>query len=181
MRTGILAVALALATVSVATAQSDTTVSWPVGSRVRVWTGNAGGVVGQLIDVRRDTLIIDDTPRASRRPYVRIPARSTIRIEVSDGRRLNARNIAWGTLSGAAAGLLATFVFVDVLVAEFCWADCGDPEPDYRTAALIGAGLGALIGAARRVDEWREVPVPARLIIAPSSRRTVIGLSLTFR
>jgi hypothetical protein len=118
--------ATALITASSLSAQSEAA-PWPIGSRVRIWTDTASTVIGQLIDVRGDTLIVDDKPH------------------------------------------------------EFCPVDCGDPTPNYGRLTLIGAGLGALIGAARRVDDWREVRTPARPIIAPSSRGATIGISFSFR
>ena len=181
MRRPILVMAVAVMTASAIGAQEEQSAGWPVGARVRVWTDTASTVVGQLIDVRNDTLIVDDKPQVSRRPYVRVPVSSTIRLEVSDGRHVSARNVAWGTLGGAAAGLFAAGFVVDVLWDEFCPVDCGDPDPDYGRLTLIGAGLGALIGAARRVDDWREVRTPARPIIAPSSRGATVGISFSFR
>jgi hypothetical protein len=178
MRGYIIVLAAALTTAPLA-AQTDTLARWPVGSRVRVWTGPNRNVVGQLKEIRHDTLIIEMTGILTHE--ARIPTTWAVRIDVSDGQRLSPANIAKGALGGAALGALTTLVR-DEALGDLCpLGECEERRADYKLAMILGAAVGAAAGATQLDDKWRAVGFPGRITIAPGARRTGIGLSIAFR
>ena len=169
----------AVLTTAPLSAQTDTLVEWPVGSRVRVWTTASRNVVGQLKEMRADTLVLEMTGLLTHK--VKLLASSAVRVDVSDGQRLSPANIAKGALGGAALGVLTTLIRDEALGHVCPLGECEEPGADYRLAAVLGAAVGAAAGATNLADRWREVPVPGRLTIAPRARRTAIGVTLSFR
>ena len=160
-------------------AQIDTLAQWPVGSRVRVWTGTDRHVVGRLAEIRADTLIVEMSGILTLE--AKILAKSAVRVDVSDGQRLSPANIARGALGGAVLGALTTFVR-DEARGDMCLdGACEESGADYRLAISLGAVVGAVAGATQLEDKWRAVGFPGRITIAPSPRRTGIGLSIAFR
>lgn len=175
MRRFVIAVAVAL-TAAPLSAQTEPAEEWPIGSRVRVWTAANRNVVGQLKEIRSDTLIIEMTGILTHE--ARIPASWAVRVEVSDGQRLSLANIGDGALGGAALGALTTLV-LDEALGDLCGdGECEERRADYQLAIILGAALGAVAGATRLEDKWREVGLPGRITIAPSARAAIIGFSL---
>lgn len=160
-------------------AQSDSVVGWPVGSRVRVWTAAHRHVVGELSEVRGDTLIITKTGMS--RHQWRLHADSTQRVEISRGQYVSAERVVGGALGGAAASLLM-YVLMDNAIPDWCTGDgCSESDPDYFQTAAIGAAVGAALGAMRLADRWEDAPKPVRVSIAPTHRQARVALSLAFR
>jgi hypothetical protein len=178
MRRYVIALAAAL-TAAPLSAQTDTAEGWPVGSRVRVWTAANRNVVGQLKEIRSDTLIIEMTGILTHE--ARIPTTWAVRVDISEGQRLSLANVAEGALGGAALGALTTLV-LDEALGDLCPRDeCEGRSADYKLATILGAVVGAVAGATQLEDKWREVGFPGRITIEPGARRTGIGLSIAFR
>lgn len=80
----------------------------------------------------------------------------------------------WGSAAGLALGTVAA------LGPEACSGDCGHETVDHFVAtplsgALLGAGVGALIGAER----WTVVRLPAHLaVVRGTGGRIALGLRL---
>jgi hypothetical protein len=174
---------LAIVTLGVAKvgAQTPAPVSWPVGERVRVWTSPFQKVVGKLAEVRGDTLVVHRPGPFFTTKASKVVADSAVRIDVSKGRRLSVAHAAIGALAGAGLAVVLTGA-VDHAVGDFCMlGECSESDPDIAGAALLGAAMGAVAGALKLEDRWREFPVPGRVQIAPSARGASIGLSFAFR
>ena len=181
MRRHILTVAIALGLAAQVGAQTDSLTTWPIDSRVRVWTAASRNLVGYLTDVRGDTLLIV-APGASGR-QTRMLADSAARLEVSDGRVLSARNVAGGALGGGALAVATVAVLKALLdggASCTVGGTCID-DPDYGRVALFGGAVGAIVGALKLEDQWREVRIPGRVSFVPSPRHSALTLSFSFR
>ena len=179
MRRLVAAFAIALAAAPVA-AQADSIARWPVESRVRIRTTNNQTVIGQLTEVRGDTLIVRKEG-ALFRPWKKVLADSAGRIEVSRGRYISGERVAEEALAGAAVVIL-TYVVMDAVIPDFCDSDnCGASFPDYARAGALGAAAGALSGVLHPADRWEEVPKPVRVGFVPARGQARIGFSFAFR
>ena len=179
MRRLVAAFAIALAAAPVG-AQSDSIARWPVESRVRIRTTNNQTVIGQLTEVRGDTLIVRKDGALFRR-WKKVLADSAGRIEVSRGRYISGERVAVGALAGAAGAILASVV-MDAVMSDFCmWETCGNSSPDYARAGALGAAAGALSGLMNPADRWEEVPKAVRVGFAPARGQARIALSFAFR
>jgi hypothetical protein len=162
-------------------AQTPAPVSWPVGERVRVWTSAFHKVVGKLAEVRGDTLVVLRPGPFFTTKESKVVADSAVRVDVSKGRRLSVAHAAIGALAGAGLAVVATGA-VDHVVPDVCvLGACTESDPDVAGAALVGAALGAVAGALKLEDRWRELPMPGRVQIAPSASGASIALSFAFR
>ena len=119
-----------------------------------------------------------------------VPLNSVTRLQQSRGRKSNTRKGALiGSLVGGAFGAAAAAATYKECVSE-SWMDCFmQPESAGQAAAwgglitgLLGAGVGALIGASEKTDRWEEVPVDRlRVSFAPQpDGRFAFGLSVAF-
>jgi len=143
------------------------------GTRVRVEAPRCVPypVEGTIVSRRGDALRIE----RSRGNAVTVPIATLTRVEVSRGRSRLAGALRGG-LWGAAAGLGVGVV--SVVASNGCVGDCSDEPSDREyllatpaAGALLGAGVGALIGRER----WERVPLPARATVGPGRAR---GFSL---
>jgi hypothetical protein len=159
-------------------AQTDSVATWPIGSRVRVWTAPDRKFVGYLREVRGDTLLLV-APGASRIQR-KILADSAAMLEVSRGRTFSARNVALGALGGAAVTAGLGWLFSSLSEYDCTVGGGCDDDIDYRDAALIGAAIGAVAGVFVLKEEWRGIRVPGRVGVAPSPSQTTITLSFAF-
>lgn len=179
MRRLVAAFAIALAVAPVG-AQTDSIAQWPVEARVRIRTTNNRTVIGQLTEVRGDTLIVRKEG-ALFRPWTKILADSAGHIEVSRSRYISAERVAWGALAGA-AGMVLTYVVMDAVMPDVCvFGSCEDSSPDYVRAGALGAAAGALSGVLYLADRWEGVPKPLRVGFAPARGQARIALSFAFR
>lgn len=179
MRRHIVAVGVAFLLTAPLSAQTDTVTSWPIGSRVRVWRSSDRSTVGYLKELHGNTLVID-APGASRL-QTRMLTDSTVRLEVSDGRRPSFRNVGVGALSVAALAVATVAVINWGTEYECTVGGCGDSKPPFKGAALVGAAVGAAAGLLVLEDRWRAVRIPGRVSFVPSTRHTAVTLSFAFR
>ena len=151
------------------------TATWPEpGDRVRISSNEISGEF-RVAGLRSDGLVLQADSVST---GFDIPTASLTRLEIIRGRKSRVAGFLGGGLFGGLAG------------GAF-GAQCAQPHrpcPGWSAApsALIGAGLGALIGLfiAGRSDEiWREVRLPGRLPITPSTDRLALqpGLDVITR
>lgn len=178
-REAVVLIAMLVAT-STATAQTDSAPQWPVDSRVRIRTTSNQTVVGQLAEVRGDTLVIRKEA-ALFRPWKRILADSARQIEISRDRYISAERVVGGALAGAAATVVMGFV-MDAVMPDPCTGDgCEDSGPIDLDVTVLGAAAGAIGGAMYLADRWEEVPKPLRVSVAPARGQARVVFSLSFR
>ncbi len=134
-----------------------------VGDRVRLRLSgpNKGIEIGTIAAIDHDGLTVrpvrmgngDLEPPKDVRQH---PFGSVSRVEIYRGRHR-------ATGRGALAGALIAGVVVGIAEASACSSNqwgCTNGAPT-AIYTLAGAGLGALIGSAFKVDSWEKVPVPA--------------------
>ena len=172
-------VVLALLTTSVnGHAQANTTTLAP-GARIRVQQGSQT-VTGTLLSLDSAGLVIVTGKADS----VTVPRASITAVEVSTGTRSHAGK---GALIGLGTGLL-TGVVVGI-------ASSGSDDGDFfdfssgewaagvgLTGAVIGTGVGAIVGAVIRTDKWAPAVLPTVGIrgYGPDDKRVAIGLRIAF-
>ena len=131
------------------------------GARVRVTSRSGMSIAGELVSLDSDRLVLtpDDLQLADGPSATVAVARTQIRaIDVSQGRHSNAGK---GALLGfAIAGGLGALLAAESCAASTSWFD---PSPGACAATggvifgVLGAGLGAAIGAGSRSDTWQSV------------------------
>jgi hypothetical protein len=150
---------------------------------VRHFVGTFEGYDGGNIGIRPDHELT----------LIWVPLASVTNVQSSRGRKSQ----AW---RGALIGLLAggTFgAFVGAATYEECvqrpgWEGLFDcymyPESASQAAAmggltlgLLGAGIGALIGASTKTDRWQDISLDrVRMSVVPRRGRFTLGLSMAF-
>lgn len=132
------------------------TVEADSGSRVRITVGKTKQV-GTLVSADADSLqIIPDTSG-----MVAIPTGSVTQFERSRGRR---SNVGRGALVGGATGGVIGLIFgIGAELDNSEWGIEIGPE-GIALATLfvgaVGAGVGALIGAASKGEKWEPLAIP---------------------
>ena len=186
--------AIAVAWISVpleVTAQERPTVT--AGDRVRISSPRTGQepVVGDVVARSSDTLTVSYWE-----PYDRgwetaeLPIRSIHTLEVHRGTRTDAgKGALLGGLIGGGFGLAAGIAAAsyDCDSTPWDWDGCwywgrGELIPiSTATFALVGAGVGALIGSASRREIWEPVPTGnLRLALTHSNGGVALALSVGF-
>jgi hypothetical protein len=107
-------------------------------------------VVGNVVRVSADSLVVvpEDAPNE-----LVLSASNVRRVDVSLGRRAR-------TGRGALVGLLGGAVLGTVALAYFCSDSCIGAVALAALppgGALVGAGIGAVIGSLVRTERWRSV------------------------
>ena len=132
----------------------------PVDSRVRVTQYDPPGLefVGTVTQWRVDTL----TGAAESGAPFSTPLSNVARLEVSAGTKGHARTGALiGGGIGAALGLVAVIaVATDDVPGEWFEPTTGETAVGAVLLTATGAGLGALIGALNRSEDWQDVWLP---------------------
>lgn len=149
------------------------------GARIRVHTRYI--YIGTLLSLDTSALVLR---RDALRDTLRLPLATIGRLDVSTGKKSGAgRGAKLGLIVGAGVGAA-----VGLAAAEDCSSQdfvCFGPEVIPAMAIVVGAmgaGLGALIGAASPIDRWEQVRVrPVGVGVAPLPRGHVgIGASIAF-
>ena len=126
-------------------------------AEIRVSLNQGENLTGSLLSVSDDSLVIE-TGNGERS----LPRADVTRVQVKrTGRRV--RHALIGMAVGAGGGLITVAALHD---AKECTGFCVGPDVGHSVkmaAVPVGAGLGALIGAALPAGKWTDV------YIAPSS------------
>ena len=141
------------------------------GDRVRLWAPRLGieGSVGTVLALRPDTIVVD-------RGETLVLSISTLtRLEVSRGQKSGAGTggivgLVTGAAFGAMIGIASADTDCDWLFSHEC-----DINKELESAALatvggaiVGYGVGVLLGSIVKVDRWEEVPLSRlRVRLAP--------------
>ncbi len=158
------------------------------GQRVRVTARDSigqprGRLVGMVVTVTAENIVVEQ-----RGDQLTIPREVVTRLEVSRGRKSNVgKGAAFGFLGGAGLGaLLGAVVGASAQRGDFCQRDsgCAGEYALIGGAAfgVLGAGIGAIVGAASKTDRWEEVPLDRLSVgFAPQrDGRFALGLSVRF-
>jgi hypothetical protein len=106
-----------------------------------------------------------------------VPRNAITKMEVSSGRRSHAKA---GALIGAAALAFAVAVTPDSSCSGIVCVDY-PKELGVAVAAVLGAGLGALIGKAfTKSETWTPVPPGLQVSVTPKHKGGVVSLSFAF-
>ncbi|MEO7713740.1 MAG: hypothetical protein ABIV10_12565 [Gemmatimonadaceae bacterium] len=150
------------------------------GDRVRVQALDGPVLIGDVEEVTRDTLLLVDEDYGTRRL---VPVWTIVRLEVSAGQSTPESNM----LRGAAAGLAVGALVGGALGAATCAGDSdgfggscnvgGKRAQFILGGALIlgvpAAALGAVIGAASPLEQWRRVWPEVRAGLSVIGRRRI--------
>jgi hypothetical protein len=158
---------VALAALPVPTTASAQFPELTCGARIRVHAPAyiAGRIDGRLETQRHDSLKITRSDGSA----ISVPSAEVTGVQVSRGRSWwlgAARGSLWGAAGGLAVGTAAA------LGPNGCGTSCTAEEARGHflatplRGALLGAGVGALLGAER----WTTVSLPPRVTIEPVNR-----------
>jgi hypothetical protein len=172
-------------------AQEDTIAG--EGARVRISASELGeGVfVGEVVARSSDTLSVNYWEPIFRTWEAKeLPISSINSLEVNRGSRSNAgKGAVLGGLIGGGFGLAAGIAAAsyDCTADSWYWNGCwywGGAEViplSTATFGLLGAGVGALIGALTRTDQWEPIPLDRLHVrISPTSGGMALAFSVGF-
>ena len=138
------------------------------GDKVRVTTEQER-IIGYWVALSENGLTLNTEERDS---SLVLPLASLTKLEVSRGQKSGAgKGALIGAGTGAAAGVVTAYVGCAVESSNF---NCGNYTVLTILAfgaagALVGAGIGALIGSQIKVDRWQDVPLDRiRVSLTPS-------------
>ena len=118
-----------------------------LGQRVRVSTPSGPSVTGRLVEQDGTRLVVSDAKGS----LTAIPVADVSRLEVSAGRKSKA---LLGAVIGAAVGLGVGLWAATTWCAE---SGCDNEAGGVLVLGAGGAGLGALVGAAIKIEKWQPV------------------------
>ena len=191
MHTRIVWSVLGLGLVFAVPARAQRQANLAVGARVRLaWRDSSARTVGEVRDLRGDTLVVGDSADG---PETRVPLARLRSVEISRGFGQSAVLTSIGMFAGALLGGYAGFHLwspgweaedEDNLFGQFfAWLMNRGPA----SGALLGAGLGAAIlgGAGRHIERrerWESIrPEGLRLDLVPlPAGRVGLGASIHF-
>lgn len=154
--------------------------------------------IGTVLDVRRDTLIIQTAQRDTIRggsilQQRAVPLSAVRRLEVEAGTASRTRGAVLGTLIGTASGLTAAALHMRFSIRKEEQVpcpieenpECQFAEPEWRKLpyprekfwAITGVGtvLGTVTGAVFSGRRWRSVPVAPAVSAAPGGGMELSG------
>ena len=147
------------------------------GTRVRVTAPDIDKYDGTLQAMRGDTLTVDT---------LRIAVASVTRLDVYRGQKSKTGK---GALIGAGVGFVAGALTGLALCGER-GTPCESDGSDYTAAAavilggggaLLGAGIGAVVGSQIKGDRWEEVPLDRlQVSFVPQRDGFTLGFSVAF-
>jgi hypothetical protein len=168
---GLLIVPVARAAGQQRTQPSPTPASLPLikGSRVRVHsTALVAPLVANYLELRGDTLVFFE--EGAGRGIWSLSLEQVQRLEVSIGtRNMYQPYIVSGALVGAGAGAVGGLLFAATFSPS-------DPSRQYNRlltgslGALVGAGIGGVIGSRRKAEQFSVIRVPRRVSALPNGR-----------
>lgn len=124
------------------------------GDRIRVHSRSHGRVSGDLARVSPDSLVI--VRQEEGRGELALPADAVTRVDITAGRRSRkGRGALIGLLAGGAGGMAGMVT----LCGDSCvggWILLALPVG----GAVVGAGVGALIGSQIKTERWQRVSWP---------------------
>ena len=159
-------------------AQADATTLVP-GARVRVHQGPQS-LTGSLVSLDSAGLVV----ATGKSDTAAVPLSSITGVDVSRGTK---SRVGKGALIGLGVGT-ATGIIIGVAASS---SDDGDFF-DFNsgewaigvglTGAVIGTGIGAIIGATQRTDKWQPTVLPTVSVrsYGPDDKRVAIGLQIGF-
>ena len=168
---------------AIARADAQLLVALQPGARVRVQASGvvAGGLEATVVARVRDTV----TLTTSRGTPIAVPLAAITTAEVSRGgshRDGAVKGLARGAGVGLAVGLLGAIVDdarSDECGAEPCENNLTPGEVvagGFMIGAVLGAGIGAIVGAER----WERLTIPARVVVRPGSEGLTLTLAIPF-
>jgi hypothetical protein len=173
------AVVLALLTTAVNGHAQVTTNPLVPGARVRVHQ-ESGSLIGTLVSLDSAGLVI----ATDKSDTVTAPRPSITGVEVSTGTKSQAgKGALIGLGVGAAAGIIVGLVASSSDNGDFVDYGAGTYAVGFGlTGAVIGTGVGALIGSGNRTDKWVPAVLPTVGIrgYGPGDTRLAIGLRIRF-
>jgi|SRR5687768_10881460 len=148
------------------------------GTRVRVRSAQVvAPIIGSYQGMRRDTVVVIEDGTAGQ--VWSFTSANIDRLEMSAGMKGgNRQPMTRWALIGAGGGAVAGWLVATLLEGS------GDSQYNDLLSATVGAGVGAIAGAAygyRVLEEhWTAVPVPRRVGFAPVRGGFRVGFSAAF-
>ncbi len=174
-----LVAALAVTTWSCSGYVADTSIAPGDTVRVTAPSMDMDDSIGTVAALETDTLTVKVEERAD---ALYVPLADITKLEVRHGQRSRAgKGALIGLGVGAAAGVTLAFV---ACAGKECYSDSNDATGVVALifgagGALLGAGIGAIIGSSIKTDRWESVPLDnIRVSLTPS---TLLGLGATVR
>ncbi len=167
-----------------------------LGQRVRVTTAPAGATseVGTLVSLSRDTIVLEVLSRTKRLGFdwavdtgrTAVPVAVVTSLEVSVGRENRAgTGFLIGAVAGALIGGAALPAAASAIGGGTTSTGLGEVAGGIALGALVGGGVGALVGLTSERERWEPVPleqlhgVQIGLMHGPGGRLG-LGASVTF-
>ena len=137
--------------------------------------------VGTVAALETDRLTVQVEERAD---ALSVPLADVTKLKVRRGQKSNAgKGALIGLGVGAAAGVITALL--SCADSQCDWDNAGDDVTGYTAVvlgaggALLGAGIGAIIGSSIKTDRWESVPLDnIRVSLTPS---TPLGLGVAVR
>jgi hypothetical protein len=163
-------VVMAFAT-ETAAAQATGTVPLQIGDRIRIKTAVSSSVMkGTLVAV--DDAVLTLAPEGRDTTHQTFARSEIVRLEVARGKK---RNVVWGVVGGAVAGLAVNMVWTTAEGGNSC---------DFGSCVILpamGAAVGALAGVVIRTQRWETLPVEkVGLAVVPTRHGVQLSLSIRF-
>jgi hypothetical protein len=153
------------------------------GARVRVQAPKivGGWLEGTILSRSRDTVTLT-TPR---RTSIPVPLAAITAADVSRGRSRGdgaVKGLAWGSGVGLAVGLLSAVSYDTG--SDACGAEpCDNELTSGQVVAgsfIIGAALGAGIGAIKGAEHWDSLTIQTYVAVRPSRDGVTLVLAIPF-
>ncbi len=176
-----LALAIALGTMAASgQAQTDST-RLTAGMKLRIHQQQTGPIVGTLISLDPDHVVLLDSAADT----TVVPRGSITKVEMYQGMKSGAgKGAVTGLLVGGLGGaFLGAIAAASQDESDFLYTP---PEQLVLGTALgfgvLGAGIGALVGAASHTEQWTPTVLPTVKVVSDESkgRRVALGLRINF-
>ena len=167
-RIALAGVAIAFVT-GAAAAQASGTVPLAIGDRIRIKTAASSSAMKGTL-VAADEFALTLAPEGRETTHQTLARSDIAKLEVARGKK---RNVLWGVVGGAVAGLT-----VDLAMA-------GDDNPcDFGACIILpamGAAVGALVGVVIKTERWETLQAEkVSVAIAPTRHGVQVSVSIRF-